>query len=369
MLPVPRPNIESIQPYTPGKPIEQVVRELRLKGPIDKLASNENPLGPSPRALNALRKGLAELHYYPEDTCFLLRDRLADQHRVDIQSVMVGNGSVELILAACLAYLNPGDELVMSEGSFLMAKVGANIMGARLVEVPMRDYTHDLDRVLEVVTDKTKLIYLDNPINPLGTIATREDLDDFMSKVPDRVLVIVDEAYAEYIAVRKYPKSLEYFNVGKNVLILRTFSKVHGLAGLRVGYGITQPDIAATMGKVRLPFNVSRAAQMAAVAALDDRLHVRRSIRNNEAGKKLLYKELERLKVFYLESYANFVFTNFPVDSSVVFEGLQLRGVITRPIKPYGFPNALRVTVGTPVQNKRFVKALGEVLEEIQTRG
>ncbi|MEO0080828.1 MAG: histidinol-phosphate transaminase [candidate division WOR-3 bacterium] len=366
MFPRPRPNIESIQPYKPGKPVEQVARELGLRGPIDKLASNENSLGPSPKALAALRRTLHEQYYYPEDTCYLLRERLAKLHKVPIDSVMVGNGSVELISAACLAYLEPGDEVVMSAGSFIMAKISARIMNARLVEVPTKDYVHDLDRILENITEKTKILYLDNPMNPLGTIVTKDKLGRFIEKLPNTVLTIVDNAYADYIATRKYPNAVDYVKQGRNVLALRTFSKAHGLAGLRIGYGIANPEIVGNLAKVRLPFNVNRAAQAAALAALDDERHVNRSRRYNEEGKKYLYRELTRLNVFHIPSYTNFVFMNFALDSQVVYEKLLRLGVITRMVKEYGFPNALRVTVGTMEQNRRFIAALGRVLKELQ---
>ena len=365
MLPIPRLNIDTIQPYKPGKPVEQVVRELGIRGPVDKLASNENPLGPSPRALTALRRGMKDLHYYPEDSCYYLRERLARKFRVDMEAVLVGNGSVELILMACMAYLEPQDELVMSAGSFMMAKVGTSIMNARLVEVPLKDYVHDLDRMLEQITEKTKIVYLDNPMNPLGTMVEKDELDAFMAKVPPHVLVILDEAYAEYIVTRRYPRSMDYFSAGRSIVILRTFSKIYGLAGLRIGYGVASPEIIANLAKVRLPFNANRAAQSAALAALDDTVHVIRTRKLTEAGKKAMYREFERHKVFYLRSHANFVFANFPVDSNTVFDGLQRRGVIARPVKEYGFPNALRVSVGTPVQMKRLARALDGVMREL----
>jgi histidinol-phosphate aminotransferase len=363
MLPVPRHNIEGIRPYKPGRPIEQVVRELGIKGPVIKLASNENPLGPSPRALSAMRRVLPEMHYYPEDSGHLLRTRLSAIYKVDPVSIILGNGSVEIIMMACLAYLEPGDELVMSDHSFMMARNGAAIMNAKLVEVPTLDYTHDLEQILSTITPRTKIVYLDNPINPLGTIVTKDALNDFIAKVPEHVLVILDEAYSEYITSRDYPKALDYYNQNKNVLILHTFSKIYGLAGIRIGYGFARPEIIGCLAKVRLPFNVSRNAQAAAVAALDDKRHVVRSRQNNEAGKEFLYRELKKLnKVFYLKSFANFVFINFAVDSQEIFEELQHRGVITRTVKEYNFPNALRVSVGTPAENKRFMKALCEVV-------
>jgi len=363
MLPVPRHNIEGIRPYKPGRPIEQVVRELGIKGPVIKLASNENPLGPSPRALSALRRVMPELHYYPEDSGYLLRAKLSATYKVDPVSMVLGNGSVEIIMMACLAYLDPGDELVMSDHSFMMARLGAAIMNARVVEVPTLDYTHDLEQMLSSITPRTKIVYIDNPINPLGTIVTKDALNEFIAKVPEHVLVIVDEAYSEYITSRDYPKALDYYNQNKNVLILHTFSKIYGLAGLRIGYGFARPEIIGCLAKTRLPFNTSRSAQAAAVAALDDKRHVVRSRQNNEAGKEFLYRELKKLnKVFYLKSFANFVFINFAVDSQEIFEELQHRGVITRTVKEYNFPNALRVSVGTPAENKRFMKALCEVV-------
>jgi len=367
--PTPRPNIDSIRPYKPGKPTEQVVRELGLRGPIDKLASNENPLGPSAKALAALRRELGRLNLYPEDSCHILRERLAKRHRVDMESVLVGNGSVELIMMACLAYLRPEDELLMSSGSFIMAKVGSMVMDCRLREIPTKEYRHDLDRMLENIGERTRIVYLDNPMNPIGTMTTRRELDAFIRAVPPQVLVIIDEAYAEYITSKQYPRSFDYYNDNRNVLILRTFSKIYGLAGIRVGYGVARPAIIETIGKVRIPFNVNRAAQAAAIAAMDDKAHAARSRKQVDAGRKYLSKELEQLKVFYIPSFTNFLLVNFAVDSQVVFEGLQQRGVITRPVKQYGFPNALRVTIGTQPQNKRFVKALTAVLADIQRAG
>jgi histidinol-phosphate aminotransferase len=364
MLPVLRPNLENVRPYKPGKPIEQVVRELGLKGPVLKLASNENPLGPSPRAVAALRRTLPEVYRYPEDSHFDLKAKLSTMYKVDPESIIIGNGSVEIILMACMAFLQPDDEIVMSAHSFIMARIHAGIMGAKVVDVPVTDdRRHDLERMLESITPKTRIVYLDNPINPLGTIVTKDELNDFMEKVPEQVLVIVDEAYAEYIGSRDYPKALDYYNRKKTVLVLRTFSKIYGLAGLRIGYGFAQPEILASLAKVRLPFNVSRPAQVAAVAALDDKRHVVRSRQLNEAGKEFFYREFKKLpQLFYLKSYANFVFVNFAMDSQEVFEALQRRGVIARTIKEYGFPSALRVSVGTLPENKRFIKALDEVL-------
>lgn len=364
MLPVLRPHLENIKLYKPGKPIEQVARELGLKGPIVKLASNENPLGPSPRAVSALRKAILEVHRYPEDTQYDLKAKLGITHKVEPESIIVGNGSVEIIKMATEAYLQPDDEVVMSAHSFIMARIQAAIMNARVVDVPVTDdRRHDLERMLSSITPRTKIVYIDNPINPLGTMVTRDELNEFMENVPEHVLVIIDEAYADYISTRDYPKSLDYYNKNRNVLILRTFSKIYGLAGLRVGYGIAKPEIVAHLARVRLPFNVSRPAQAAAIAALDDKRHVIRSRKMNDAGKELLYREFKKMpRLFFLKSFANFVFVNLAVDAQETFEALQRRGVITRMIKEYGFPSALRISVGTLPENKRFLKALKEVL-------
>ncbi|MEO0009117.1 MAG: histidinol-phosphate transaminase [candidate division WOR-3 bacterium] len=361
-LPLPRPNLERVVPYKPGKPVEEVVRELKLKGPVIKLASNENPLGPSPKALAALRKALPQLHYYPEDTCYYLRRHLSEIYKVDYDSTIVGNGSVDLIYLACLAYLDPGDEMIISAGSFISARIAGTIMNANIIQIPTRDYRHDLERILASITPKTKLIYLDNPINPLGTIVNRKELAEFMAQIPEHVLVVLDEAYAEYITSRDYPRGLDFYNQNYNILVLRTFSKIYGLAGLRIGYGFARPEIIQTLMKVRLPFNANRAAQVAAIAALSDTRHVKRSRQVNEAGKAMFYREFKRLKLFYLESYANFVFVNFTVDSSLIFDILQRKGVITRTVKEYGFPTALRVSVGREPENRRFLKALNETL-------
>ncbi|MGQ9708505.1 MAG: histidinol-phosphate transaminase [bacterium] len=368
LLPPARPNIERVIPYKPGRPVEEVIRELGLKGPVVKLASNENPLGPSPKALFALRRVLPQLHYYPEDTCFYLRQRLCELFNVDYESTIVGNGSVDLIYLTCLAYLEPEDEMLISAGSFISAKIGGTIMNANVIAIPTKDYRHDLGRILDAITPRTKLIYLDNPINPLGTIVTKKEFGEFMERVPEQVLVVLDEAYAEYITSRDYPRGLDYYNRNYNILVLRTFSKIYGLAGLRLGYGFAKPQIIQTLNKVRLPFNANRAAQAAGLAALSDIRHINRSRKINEAGKTLFYKEFKRLKLFYLESHANFVFVNFAIDSQSVFEALQRKGVITRTVKEYGFPTALRVSVGKESDNRRFLKALNETLELLRAK-
>jgi histidinol-phosphate aminotransferase len=357
-----RTNLSSIKPYKPGKPIEEVARELNLTGKIIKLASNENPLGPSRKALGVLNKVLTDAHLYPDDNSYYLKEKLARLNEVSSENLIIGNGSVEIIFLACLAYLNPYERLMCSSGSFIMPKIGAQIMGCAIQEIPLKDYRHDLTRMLESITAQTKIIYLDNPINPLGTCIWHDELEKFLNQVPDYILIIIDEAYREYITSREYPNTLKFLKDRRNVLILRTFSKIYGLAGLRIGYGLAHQEVVNNLMKVRLPFNVSRLAQQAAIAALDDTTHVRRSRRVNEQGKKYLYRELKKLKLFFLESQANFIFVNFATDAQAIFEELQKRGVIVRTIREYGFPNALRITIGTMSENRRLIAALQEIL-------
>ncbi len=328
-----------------------------------KLASNENPLGASPKALAVLKKFASESYLYPDDNCYYLRQAIAEKFEIDMEWVMAAAGSVELIYLACLAYLRPEDELMMSEHAFIIAKIGATVMDSKVAEIPLKeDYSHDLNRMLKSITPATKIIYLDNPINPLGTIVKRKELDDFIEQVPDNILVVIDEAYREYILTKDYPDSFKYLKQGKNVMILRTFSKIYGLAGLRLGYGFAKPEIIANLQKVRYPFNVNRLVQQAGIAALQDKQHAKKSCRINELGKKYLYAELKKLKVFYLPTYANFIFVSFVEDSQIIYEKLLRQGIIARTVKEYGFPNALRITIGTPEQNKRLISALTTIL-------
>lgn len=360
---LPRSNIDAIKTYKPGKPIEEVARELKLEGKIIKLASNENPLGTSPKALHAIMKFAHETYLYPDDNAYYLKQKIAEKHSVNPENVIVGNGSVELIYFTCLSFLNPYERLMRSSGSFLMPKIGAEVIGSPIQEIPMKEYQHDLDRMLASITAQTKIIYIDNPVNPLGTCVWHNELERFINEVPEYVLVVIDEAYYDYITEKEYPYSFKFLQEGKNVLILRTFSKIHGLAGLRVGYGISKPEIITALSKVRTPFNTNRIAQIAAIAALDDHTHIKRSRRVNETGKRYLYKELKKLKVFFLPTYANFVFVNFATDSKEIFEALQQKRIITRMIKEYGFPNALRISIGTVAENKKLIKALTEILK------
>jgi len=358
----PRDFIKRISPYKPGRPIEEVARELNLKGEIIKLASNENPLGPSPVAVKAIRAALKDAFLYPDDNCFYLKKKLAARLKVTPDMIFAGNGSVEILPLLALAYLGPEDDAVASASAFIWFKIAVHIAAGKLVEVPMKDYTHDLAAMRRAVTDKTRLLYIANPNNPTGTMVTRDEVEELFRTIPDNVLVVMDEAYFEYIDDPRYPESFNFLRQGKNIIILRTFSKIYGLAGVRLGYGVASPETVASLAKLRISFNVNRLSQVAGLAALDDRAHIRKGRAVNEAGKKYLYDAYKRLGLFYLPTYANFVFVDFGRESQVVFEALQRKGIITRTIREYGFPNALRITIGTPDQNRRLVKALEEIL-------
>ena len=357
-----RDFLKAISPYKPGRPIEEVARELKLKGEIIKLASNENPLGTSPLALQAIRKALKDTFLYPDDNCFYFRKKLAERWNVEGENIFVGNGSVELLPLATLAYLDPGFSAVASESAFIWFKIAARIAAAELIEVPMRNHTHDLPAMLTAIKPNTRMIYIANPNNPTGTIVDKDEVEEFFRRVPENILVIMDEAYIEYITDPRFPDSFKYFREGKNIVILRTFSKIYGLAGTRLGYGIAPKEIIASLAKLRVSFNVNRLSQVAGIAALDDDRHVRRGRAVNEAGKEYLYDAYRKMGLFYLPTFANFIFVDFGRDSQIVFEALEKKGIITRTIKEYGFPQALRITIGTEDQNRKLIRALKKVL-------
>jgi histidinol-phosphate aminotransferase len=358
----PRGFLNKISPYKPGRPIEEVARILNLKGEIVKLASNENPLGPSPLAVQALRKALTESGLYPDDSCYYLKKKLAERMAVEPANIFVGNGSVEILPLITLAYIDPEHSAVASQSAFIWFKIAVQIAAGELIETPMKDFRHDLKAMLRAIKKNTRLVYIANPNNPTGTIVTKAEVEDFFKNIPEDVLVVMDDAYFEYIDDPDYPDSFKHLREGRNILILRTFSKIYGLAGVRLGYGIAHPEVIASLSKLRISFNVNRLSQVAGMAALDDHEHVERSRATNEAGKKYLYDAYRKLGLFYLPTYANFIFVDFGKDSQVIFESLQKKGIITRTIKEYGFPHALRITIGSEAQNRRLIKALEEIL-------
>ena len=352
--------IRRIVPYVPGKPIDEVEREYGIQGSA-KLASNENPLGPSPKAVAALRDRLEELHLYPDGGCFHLRHALAGKLGVEPERLIFGNGSNELIELAVRTFLRPGDEALQSQGTFVAYGLALDAMGAAVRTVPLKDYGYDLEGMAGALTPKTRCVFLANPNNPTGTVYRRPEWEDFLERVGPEMLVVADEAYFEYATDPDYPDSLEDHRADRAVLTLRTFSKVYGLAGLRIGYGIAHPELVALMNQVREPFNVNAAAQWAATAAVEDTEHLRRSLEVNRQGLAFLTEGLTALGVDWVPSQANFMLVRTG-QVGRVFEELIRRGVIVRPVGPE-FPDHVRVTVGTPDENRKFLDGLSQILD------
>jgi len=355
------PYIETLKPYVPGRPIDEVERELGLAGVI-KLASNENPLGPSPLAVQALSGALSQLHLYPDGSSHALVHGLAKFLGFAPEEVFVGSGSNEIIELLIRTFTLPGDEALLCQGSFMMYKVALQAHGRRFVEVPMKPgFRYDLPAMAQALTERTRLVFLSNPDNPTGTAFSRADLEAFLPQVPDDCLVILDEAYFEYVDWAEYPNGLEYVRARPNLVVLRTFSKAYGLAGLRVGYGVMSAQRVGYLNRTRMPFNVSSLAQVAALAALGDAAHVQRTRALNLEGLASLERELTALGFTVPHSHANFVFVDLGRPAGPVHDQLLRRGVITRPVPGYGFPNALRISVGMPAENERLVTALREI--------
>ena len=357
--------IRSLIPYEPGKPIEEVEREYGISGSV-KLASNENPLGPSPRALAVLRERLPELHLYPDGDCFYLKRALAQKLGVQPDRLIFGNGSNEIIELAARTFMRPGDEAVMAEQAFVVYELIVQAVGGKRKTVPLKNFTHDLAAIADAVTPQTRLVFLANPNNPTGTIYRRHDWQAFLERISPDVLVIVDEAYFEYVEEADYPNSLDYHARHPAILTLRTFSKLYGLAGLRIGYGIGAKSVIALMQRVRQPFNVNAPAQWAALAALADTEHVQRSLETNQQGMKYLQAEFARLGLSYVPSAANFILVRVG-NGSAVFQRLLEQGVIVRPMMGYKFPDHVRVTVGTMAENQKLIGALERLLEGYST--
>jgi histidinol-phosphate aminotransferase len=353
--------IRSLIPYEPGKPIEEVEREYGIAHSV-KLASNENPLGPSPKALAAIRAKLDQLHLYPDGDCFYLKNRLAKKLAVAPENLIFGNGSNEIIELAARTFLRPGDEAVMAEQAFVVYQLIVQAVGGKSKQVPLSNFTHDLDAIAEAVSPQTRMVFLANPNNPTGTIFRRDEWGRFLDKVSAEVLLIVDEAYFEYVQDPGYPDSLKYHADGRAILTLRTFSKLYGLAGLRIGYGVAPKELISMMQRVRQPFNVNAAAQWAALAALDDVDHVRRSLEVNRQGLDYLQSEFAKLGLAHVPSHGNFILVRVGKGQEI-FQQLITQGVIVRPMGAYKFPEYVRVTVGTMEENRKFIDALERVIK------
>lgn len=357
-------NILHLTPYVPGKPIAEVERELGITGLI-KLASNENMLGPSPRAVEAVQSLAAKMHLYPDANCFDLRCALAERLNVPRESLVFGNGSDDVIHLLGITFLKPCDEMIQGDPSFVRYEAAAVLNEAVCRMVPLLpDWNYDLEGMLDAITPRTRLLFIANCNNPTGGIVTAEALETFLDRVPPQVIVVMDEAYYEYgMSAPEYPDTLRYVREGRNVVVLRTFSKAYGLAGFRIGYGVMRPEIAGWLNRTREPFNVNQMAQAAAVAALDDTEHIARTVAMNEAGKQLFYSVFTELGLPYTPTYGNFVWVDVRRDAREVYNALLHRGIITRTSPDFNGPTHLRVTIGTDEQNQRFVNALRHTLE------
>jgi histidinol-phosphate aminotransferase len=354
------PWLFSLVPYQPGKPVEEVEREYGVRNSI-KLASNENPLGPSPRAIEAMRGALAETHRYPDGGGFYLKRKLAAKLGVGADQIALGNGSNEILELVARTFLRPGEDAVMSEQAFVVYASVVQAAAGIPRAVPLRDFAHDLDAIAGAVRKSTRLVFLGNPNNPTGTIYRRAAFERLLERLPKDVVVVADDAYAEYVVDPEYPRAMEYVKPDRLLVTLRTFSKIYGLAGLRIGYGIGPAELVTALERIRQPFNVNALAQVAALAALDDDEHVERSRRTNRDGMAFLEREFARLNLPYVPSQANFVLVRVG-NGGEVYERLLRRGVIVRPVGGYGFPDHARVTVGTEEENRRFIGALEEAL-------
>jgi histidinol-phosphate aminotransferase len=354
------PQLRDLTVYQPGKPIEETARELGAQPhEIIKLASNENPLGPSPKALAAMRAALDAAHRYPDGGGFYLREALAKKLGFSRDHLILGAGSNEIIEFLGHAFLDRGDEIVTSEHAFIVYRLVAAVFGARTIEVPSPDLRHDLDGIIAAITLKTRLIFIANPNNPTGTLAGQKEIDRFMERVPPEIVVVFDEAYFEYL--NDPPDTLRFVRAGRNVVTLRTFSKIQGLANLRIGYGMARPELIQVLHKTRQPFNVSGLAQIAALAGLEDDAHLRETKRITDEGRAYLHEELTALGLRFIPSVANFVLVNVG-DGAKVFRELLQRRIIVRALRGYNLAAWVRISIGTMEQNRRCIAALKEIL-------
>ncbi|MEJ5300290.1 MAG: histidinol-phosphate transaminase [Thermodesulforhabdaceae bacterium] len=358
--------IKQIVPYPPGKPLEELEREYGIRDAI-KLASNENPLGPSPKAVKAIKQVLDKIHRYPDGSSFYLRRKLAEKFNVPFAGIVLGNGSNEIIEMVSKAFLQRDDEIVMPQPSFLMYQIVAQVVGARAIPVPLVNYRVDLKGMASAVTDRTKVIIVNNPNNPTGSVVSLSEWDAFLKNIPRDVVVVVDEAYIEFMQEGASINAIDYISLsGPYVVALRTFSKAYGLAGLRIGYGFTNPEIADYLDRVRQPFNINMLAQVGALAALDDDEFLNRSRQVVWEGLKYLYDKIGAMGLEYIPTHTNFFLIKLPVPARTVYQKMLRKGVIVRAMDSYGLERFIRITVGLPEENERFVAALEEVLGEVR---
>lgn len=357
-------GIQGLQPYQAGKPIEELERELGLRDVV-KLASNENPLGPPASALAAYQSAAKQLHLYPDAGGFALKTALSQSLGVEAAQLTLGNGSNDVLDLLGRVFLDTDSSAVFSQYAFIVYPIAVQAAGARAIITPAKDWGNDLDAMAEAIDDSTRLVFIANPNNPTGTWLSESALRQFMARVPETVVVVLDEAYAEYVAEPGYPDSIAMLADYPNLVVTRTFSKAYGLAGLRIGYSVSHPDIADLLNRVRAPFNVSMPAMTAAIAALDDEVYLRRSREVNASGMLQLRRGLDELGLPYIDSAGNFLTVEMPGEAMPYYEKLLRQGVIVRPIGVYGMPRHLRVTIGLEAENQRFLRALRAVLDEL----
>lgn len=357
--------IAGLTVYEPGRPIEEVARTLGFDNPDDiiKLASNENSLGPSPLAIKAMCETASQMHRYPDGDAFTLTRALSNRLGILPGQLILGSGSNELIEFIGKVFLDRGTNIIMSDRAFVVYKLVADLCQADTIRVPMRKWTHDLNAMLAAITPETKLVFVANPNNPTGTMVTGKELDRFMDRVPDHVLVVIDEAYVELLPEDKQPDSLRYVREDRNVIVMRTFSKTYGLAGLRIGYGIAPADCIKLLHRVRQPFNLNSMAQVAALAALDDNAHVARTRRMVKAGLAYYERAFRRMRLDYVPSTVNFILVKTGRGRDI-FNAMQREGIIVRPMDGYGLPDYIRITVGTRQENEHCIRALTKVLKK-----
>ncbi len=356
--------ISTLVPYPPGKPIDEFEREYGVKNPI-KMASNENPLGPSPMAMESIRNNISNLHRYPDGSAYYLKARLAEIYNVDQSQIVLGNGSNEIIDFLVRVFVDRTSEVISSDPSFLMYRKIVQAAGGRNIMIPLKEATHDLEAISEAVTPRTRIIFLDNPNNPMGSVIRSARFQDFLRSLPNNVLVVLDEAYMEFVREPDTPRGIDYMGRDRRIIFLRTFSKAYGLAGLRAGYGIMDTEIAQNLEKVRQPFNVNATAQAAALAALNDSEHLDRTLAITWQGMDELLQGLRAMGCEPLPSHTNYIMVNVGTDAETVYKQMLREGIIIRSMASYGFKKYVRITVGLPEDNRRCLKAMEKVLNSL----
>lgn len=356
-----RKVVSEIKPYVPGKPIEDVKREYKLKK-VYKMASNENPLGPSPLAVSAVKEALSGLNLYPDGACFYLKKALSSNYKINIENIVIGNGSDELIVLALRAFINKGDEVIIANPTFLVYKLAAVLTEAKVISVDLKKFQYDLTAMKAKISARTKMIFIANPDNPTGSYVNNKQVTEFLKGLPKHVIVFFDEAYYEYAqTVKDYPDTLKLIGQG-NIIVSRTFSKIYGLAGLRVGWAAANKEIIGYLNQVREPFNVNSLGQVGAIAALDDKTHIRKSRKLVDNGRKFFAEQFKTMNLFFVPSAANFILVKVGSNSEEVYKKLLSKGIIIREMSGWGLKDFIRITIGNSKENKLFITELKKIL-------